>query len=523
MTLKLRQQRTPKRTASGASIILICVLAILLIAAIWCAFHFSMMEGGSTEVRNVVDAAALNVGKEAVLIKVPPGPSYHELADSSGGIGLSNINRVWGKAYLINANMQSMQALGQVGPNASGNAEEAFQAAQQVNDNLAGALINKEQLDQYFNQVANNRMARMLGNNISVQTNQRYQWATAMVNRGYESNLQMYASQVPPNVPQPNNVNLSGSTYVAGYSPFETNNHVFTFTSFRLGEMPHLLGDQLFMKNRGDLNPIPNARNPIPNAWMEIGHASEDVQNNAIAAGACSIANPMRTYTMAIPYAYVAISFANNSIWYFDNKPVTAKQYSCQPAQTLWEIKQLPLPPQPCGGKLNGYASLGNEYNTPTLWGAFNALPGDHTQALKPVLQRLQEVQPTLTMNQLVGVMMNTPFQPDCATYYLYPTYRTPDLIDPKIIGSSANSLQAGWLQPNPCDGTGQQVMQEGTVQDQPNNNWENIIGGKYASGQHSTSESGTISWTPATGYQQILGAIHVSRTTQCYFTDQPP
>jgi hypothetical protein len=358
--------------------------------------------------------------------------------------------------------------------------------------------------------------------NNTVQTNQNNSWATAMVNRGFESNLMMYSQQVPPGAPQPNSLNIGGSDYVAGYSPFKANNHVFTFTTFRLGEMPHLLGDQNFAQNRGDLNPIPDARNPIPNAWMETGDSSLD-KTHAFNASACSVANPMRSYTMAIPYGYVAISFSNRSIWYFDGNEKTQLPYSCQPGQTLWEIKQLPLPPQPCGGKLNGYASLGNEYNVSTLWGAFCALPGDHTQALKPVLQRLQEVQPTLTMNQLVGVMMNTPFQQGVSTYCLYPVYRTADLTDPKIIGSSTNNIQAGWLQLNPCDGTGQPVMSEGTVQDQPNNNWENIIGGKYASGQHSTSESGTISWTPATGYQQILGAIHVSRTTQCYFTDQPP
>lgn len=519
MTIELRQRRR-RRNATGASVILVAVCAILLIAAIWCAFHFSMLEGGSTEVRNVVDAATLNVSKQAVFIKVPPGPSYHELADSSGGIGLANINRVWGKAYLINANMQSMQALGQVGPNASGNAEESYQAAQQVNDMLVGALMNKEQLDQYFNQVANSRMARMINN--TVATNPKKKWAVAMVNRGYESNLQMYPQQVPPSVPQPSNVNISGSTYVAGYNPFQSNNNTFTFTSFRLGEMPHLLGDQLFQQNRGDLNPVPGAKNPVPNAWMEAGDSAVDA-NNGLEADACSVANPMRTYTMAIPYGYVIISFTNNSKWYFDNKLLTQTPYQCQPDQTFWEIKQLPLPPSPCGGKLNGYANLGNEYSAPTLWGVFCGLPGDHTQALKGALQRLQEVQPSLTMNSLVGVMMNTPFQPGVPAYVLYPVYHTPDLTDPKIVGSSINNIQAPWLQLNPSDGTAQPVMQEGTEQDQPNRNWENIIGGKYPSGQHNTTCSGTISWSPSTGYQQNLGAITVSRLTQCYFTDYPP
>jgi len=520
MNMVRRQRRLLRRHASGASIILVAVFAILLIGAIWCAFHFSMVEGGSTEVRNVVDAAALNVSKQAVFIKVPPGPVYSELADSSGAVGLANINRVWGKAYLINANMQSMQALGQVGPNAAGNAEEAFQAAQQCNDDLAGALINKDVLDQFFNQVANNRIARML-NSTTVQTNQRYSWATAMVNRGNESNLQMYPQQVPPQVGQPTNVSVAGNQYVAGYAPFQANNHTFTFTTFRLGEMPHLLGDAFFQQNRGDLNPIPNARNPLPNAFMETGHAGEDLPNTAISAAACSLVNPMRTYTMAIPHAYVRITFANNSTWYFDMKPVANKQYACQ-AQTYWEIKQLPLPPQPCGGKLNGYASLGNEYSFPTLWGVFSSLPGDHKQALVPVLQRLQEIQPTLTMTQLVGIMTNTPFDPNCTIYYLYPTYRTPDLTDPKIIGSSANSLQAGWLQPNGADGTPAVVMQEPAVEDTINKDWENITGGKYPSGQHSASVSGTISWTPGTGYNQNLGALHVARQTQCYFTDSP-
>ena len=507
-------RKSKRRSQRGASIILIAALAILLIVAVYLAFRFSMIEGGSNEVRNVVDAAALNVSKKAVQIKVPAGTGYQELADTSGMVGLANINRVWGKAYLINANLQSMQSTGQVGQNASGNAEEAYQQAQAINDQLASSLMNKQALDLYFNQVANNRAARMLGSDATVSTDANKSWATAMVNRGDESNLSLLPQQIPPGA-KAVTVKRGGKLFMAGYTPFQANNHPFTFTTFHIGEMPHLCGDSYFEQNRNDTNPIPEARNPLPNAFKESGQAG--TSQATVLAAACAVANPMRSYNLALPHCYVSVTFTNTAQWFVEGKQVKTTKYGYEP-QTYWEVKQYPLPPAKGGGKLDGYASLGNEYKHPTFWGVFSSLPGDHTVALIPVLQRLQEICPNFTMNQLVGLLTNQPFDPNNQTYYLYPVYNTPDLVDPQIKCSTPANLP-GWLNPNaPTDGTPLSVMQEGVQTDIPNYDWENITGGSSPQGPHWTKVSGNIFWSPGTGYNSCLGTLYVTRLTQCYF-----
>ncbi len=193
-----RLRKNSLRSKRGASIILIAACAVLLIFAVFLVFKFTMWMGGSSEVRNAVDAAALNVSKQASLIKVPAQPMYKDVADAEGTIGLQNINRVWGKAYLISANLQSMTTSGQVGPKAPGNEQTAYDSAQVINDQLAGSLKNKQALDQFFNQMAVNRPAKMLGEGATVATDQNAPWATAMVDRGDESNLSFSPNQLPP-------------------------------------------------------------------------------------------------------------------------------------------------------------------------------------------------------------------------------------------------------------------------------------------------------------------------------------
>ena len=60
-----RRKRNFVRAKRGASIILIAAFAVLLIVAVFIAFKFIMLMGGSNEVRNAVDAAALNVSKSS--------------------------------------------------------------------------------------------------------------------------------------------------------------------------------------------------------------------------------------------------------------------------------------------------------------------------------------------------------------------------------------------------------------------------------------------------------------------------
>ena len=139
---------------------------------------------------------------------------YKDCADAQGTIGLQNINRVWGKAYLISANLQSMQTTGQVGSKAPGNEQMAYQAAQTANDQLANSLKNKQTLDQFFNQMSANRQAKMLGDGTTVGTDQNGAWATGMVDRGDASNLTFNPAQIPSGV-TPTSVQRGNKLFIA--------------------------------------------------------------------------------------------------------------------------------------------------------------------------------------------------------------------------------------------------------------------------------------------------------------------
>jgi hypothetical protein len=293
--------------------------------------------------------------------------------------------------------------------------------------------------------------------------------------------------------------------------------------ALRLGEMPHLIADSYFEPNRGDLNPIANARNPIPNAFRESGQV-ESAQGS-LAAAASAVANPMKQYNLAIPHSYVSVQFNNLSKWYVEKKLVKVMPYGSKP-ETYWEIKKFKLPPPPIssGGNLDGYAELGAEYKRADLWDAINAVPGDHQGPLMKMLQRVQEFKPNYTMNQLHALLQAANMDPDLSSsrYFIFPVYKSGDLTDPTVeIQPSTGSLP-GWINPLDFpDGTPKQISSE-NEEDGPNTNWENIVGGKISSGQHNTVCTGAIIWNPGTGYSPCLGNLLLARQTDCYFSGQP-
>ena len=112
------------RRNRGASILLIVMAGFLLVAMAYGMFQLAMLLGGSRQVRNTTDAAVLNIARRITDVRVGTNPAYADVADSNGQVGVSNINRVWGKAYLISANIDEMAKNGQLGNgNAQGNGE----------------------------------------------------------------------------------------------------------------------------------------------------------------------------------------------------------------------------------------------------------------------------------------------------------------------------------------------------------------------------------------------------------------
>lgn len=476
------------------------------------AFQIFVLFGGSQELRNSVDAAVLNVSKRAVEIKVkiPSDTVYSDCADSTGHVGLSNINRVWGKAYLINANAEAMQKEGQDTTQSNSSATLAYQDAQNINDYLYGMLTLKNYADPHFNQIATNKPARILGNSGTIATSENSPWATSMVYRGGESNISFEPQQLPTGA-QVQSIKKGKKSFIRGYAPFSAREKTFCFTTFHSNEMPHLISDRLFKQGRA---PIPGVATPIPNAFHDTG----ETQGINMSASASAVANPQRQFSLAIPHSYVSIQIVNMAKWNVQSKLVSTSTYGYAP-ETQWGVKNYKLA-APASGILNGYASLGNEYKGATnIWQAFNALPGDHTTPLAKLLQRVQEFKPGFSLTQLKQLMEQQPLAKNTTKFYLYPVYQTPDSSDPEVRLTPSTGKLPSWLAQAVADGLGKVIATEPQQIDEPNYCWDQISGGNSPTGKHWTEVSGQIIWQPGTGYSRCLGELVIARMTECHFT----
>lgn len=485
--------------------ILVAVAAMFLILMLFIVFQFSLITGGSREVRNAVDAAALNVSKRVGELKVAAPEKFEDVADSGGKVGIANINRLWGKSLLINANAEEIQKEGLANQYTSQNANESYRLAQEANDALVNQLTDKVNLDTFFNQMAALRGAKLLGSDLKTVNGPG--WDVGMVDRGAESNLSFDKKQFPKGT-DVGAVDSNGK-YLKGYTPVNMNGKTFCFTSFRPGEMPHLIPDSYFDKNNRNTSGIAGVNNPVPNAFRSHGIASSVKAN--LGASASSVANPRRQYSLSIPHAFVSLHMDNIARWIVNGKPVKISSYKFEP-ETVHGLKNFPLP---SGAMLNGYASLGNEYKSGSLLQSINALPGDKNTPLQRLVQRVQEIKPDFSLAQLKSMLDK---QAPGGFFVIYPTYKTPDNSDDPQLNitrvTEGASLPA-WLNlAIAIDGMPKPIADETTQRDEPNYNWQNVVGGNPSGGEHWTEVSGKIVWTPGTGFGPCLGDLRISRQT---------
>ncbi|OPZ88914.1 MAG: hypothetical protein BWY75_01387 [bacterium ADurb.Bin425] len=161
------------------------------------------------------------------------------------------------------------------------------------------------------------------------------------------------------------------------------------------------------------------------------------------------------------------------------------------------------------------------------------ALPGDHNQAFKKLLQRIKEIDPDFNQERLNKLLQSAAFNKEEAPsasgeaqprkYFIYPVYSSADNTDPTIkIGSDKQNLPS-WLNPdNPPEGLDKTVIQENKQKDKPNYCWGYVVGGKSSSVKHWTEVYGDVLWQPGTGFGQHLGELRFARVTDIYFADEP-
>ena len=217
---KHTRQITAARPNHGSALGIVAICALLIVIAIVAIFQFSVFLGGSQELKNTVDAASLNVAKRAVENKVIAPTEFKDVADCSGCIGLATINRVWGKAFLINANAQEAQLTGFGNGKVTGSAQAAYSAASNLNAKVYQMLNSKDAADVHFNRMARDKPAKLLGAEGGISSPRAGDYATACIYRGEESNIMLDPEELPQGATV-NQIVHAGVPYLQGYNPMQ--------------------------------------------------------------------------------------------------------------------------------------------------------------------------------------------------------------------------------------------------------------------------------------------------------------
>lgn len=521
------------RSKQGSTLGLVAMCTLLIIIALGAAFQLMIYLGGSQELKNSVDAGSLNVAMRAseVRVNVPRAEGYDDVADCSGRVGLSNINRVWGKAYLINANAEEMNATGYSNDRVVASADNAYFFANRLNDQLYNALTSGASADVHFNQIATNKPAKLLKAGGDISSSHEVDWTTACLYPGEESNISFDPQSLPPGI-IPNQIKMNDKTYLQGYNAMDANNRRFCFSTFHSNEAPHLITVGTFENAKNGT--IKSSYRPIPNAFKAAGQIRGNLPLNASAA---AVANPMLTYQLQLPRAFVEVNITNyctakvqaknlKPVWY---SPGTGKIRFVPP---MIELKL------PAEGQLTAYGILGREYQDLTLWGAINALPGDKSAVLPKLLQRVREMRPGYTDAQFKKLLQNIPMPENAAKWRVYifcndscteSTGKLPELQhamawtsdNGEIFGENIPSF----IPDDPesmAEGNSRDIATEQAQANQFNRPFSTIIG-PYPTDIHTANEYGVVSWQPGTGQSLNLGVLTIKRTTNLFFSGLNP
>jgi hypothetical protein len=509
----MKHKKSFNRKPQGVSIFLVVASAALITALIVGSFQIMLIFNANQSIDQQVDAGALNVAKRVPEVTVPAPPIFNDCAGRGGQISVTNLSRVEGKAYLVNKNEEAMTADGEATDDSTRNAEQIHNEAQETNDALYHQLTSPAVLAHLFDALGVS----------GVRAFTEHGWETAYLNRGGQSNLTFDPKQfpgtnvsaTPVNGTTPVNGSGSGNSgsFFPGYVPLNSNGMTFYFIPFKGQEMPHLIGGDLFTTNQGSPGGITN---PIPNAFSAFGEAHSG-SGTPLSAIAYAVANPQRQYRLAIPHAFISIQLENKAKWYVNNDLVKTTSYGFS-SETQNGVKDYPLQ---YDGKLNGYASLGNEFGggAGTIWQGLTSLPGNYQQALNKMVQRIQEVKSDFTLADLQSLLQKQQLKKSTSEYLIYPTYASADLTDPVIQITPAGQQSSTWLKlPRTLDGSQHKILDQGPLQDYPNYCWDMVTGSSCHDANHYTKLTGEVLWQPGTGFDQCLGELTINHITECHF-----
>ncbi|MBX9670506.1 MAG: hypothetical protein K2X93_23090 [Candidatus Obscuribacterales bacterium] len=511
------------RTRKGAALGLVAALGFALVLIAMAFFVISLYFGGARETRNATDAGALNVGKKSLTVTVKSEggdeDQFSDVADHNNEFGLSNINRVWGKALWTAINAVDIQKRGAENGSTSSHSSSMYQAAKQISDRLADKLNKPDNLYPFFEQVATINSVRMLGETARAKVQPGNNWKSSLMERAEESNLVINSDQLPGVV----TLNTLGSVAdkgghdcLPGYKGVNVYGRDYWFVPFKFNERPRLESKDHFTQNQLISAALPGWSNPVPNAFSieskTIGGATANQRAMSYVK-----ANPMTNYDMTIPHAFIRIKFVKNDVkWFLNMIPYPPdSDYGFGPVP---ETVSRFIPYVPGCGTGQVSTQMANEYIPNTVFKCMFPLPQpQHPDVLTTLLQRCREIDPSYTMIKLTGIL-NAAIVTGDGNYFIVPAPGGSLVCVPE----SAVTSVAPWIKKSAGPDS-----EETTLVNElwPPYTYPNYVTawtvecaslfGSTGYGVFSfTDADGTICWYPGTGYDGFLGELVIDRQT---------
>jgi len=500
------------------------VLSLVVVMMSLAFYQLTLYFGGGNEIRHAVDAGALNVGQKALTIKVYPETSdehqFDDVDDSSNGFGLADINRVWGKALLVAANVEAMKSEGTYAGAAGDHAQQLFEAAQSLSNRLADKLNTPSNHYSAFKEIAAQNSVRMFGSDDKVHDLPGAGWQTSLLDRGAESNLYISDGQLPDGFDDSKIklTNKDGKRFFNGYQAMKILDRDFFFVPFKLGETTHLVSRSVFDANTKAAKEIPGWEKPVSNAFSVNGQAT-DQRGYTHTAFACVQTNPQKPTALQIPKAFIRVKLGGNKITWTVNGlggPSSTSYDYFPPGQT----KTSSYWPVPTDGLIQGTVIVGNEFLPPTLEHALFPIASVGSEAtIKALLQRVREIKPDATKADLTAALESCPILPGVTEYFI--CLISGNVVALEKTAATASSINVG---ADP-DGTETTLTEETGPPQFPNfviNPVTIISTTLLGLGSPTPLPSfATLNvkhkWKPGSGYDGCLGELTVEHTTKAY------
>lgn len=541
---------TESRVRKGAVLGLVAVLALALVMIAVAFFVISLYLGGGREVRNATDAGALNVGRKVLGLRTitqsDDEAQYKDVSDAQFQFGLTNINRVWGKALLAAANAQEIQNDGCSNADTTNHISALYNGAESISNRIADKLTTPGNLYPLFNEVSTANSVRMLGEQSTTKalpTGSGGKWSTSLMNRGDESNLILKDNQLPSGVSVTTVTAKNNDPCLPGYQPVNMFGRTYWFVPFKFNERPRLESKNHFDAETVATKPLnPSWSKPVPNAFSCTAATEKGASANEKAM-AWVKANPMLTFKARIPHGFIRLKFEDNTACWFWS-PVAPPITAVLPAPII--PPGIPVPHKtkygyktenqfreiyiPTCGTGSASVTLGKEYPVPTVWNCLfpPTMPQpSHLSLQKRMVQRMRQVNPEFSLGMLTAILNTVQVTDTKREFYIVPALNGTIV----CVAEDQVSNVAPWMTneyKNQVPDSSKKVFQElfpPIMEPNTINTWIvkcvslTSTAGVAGTVSSMTDGDGDLDWRGGTGYNGCLGEITVKRETNLRFT----